>query len=223
MSNNEGIPQRARRSESMTGAEALIDLLVSPGQAPSCNSAAAVDDTDFNSRVDFQHVNICTLPSSCTLPDRLAEGSPLSPRRSKAVAALSGLAGLGDIPPEAMAILESVGSAPSSATSELKSKRSKVSPSSADGKKKTAGSTGKRKHGSGPAHKPGVNGTLNMGRWTTEEHNRFLKGLEIFKKDWKNIAAMVRTRTVVQVRFGFLHLMILFFLLFSVIFNWHRR
>ena len=48
-----------------------------------------------------------------------------------------------------------------------------------------AGSTtGKREHASGPAHKPGTDGTENVGRWTTVEHSRFLRGLEIFEKDW---------------------------------------
>ena len=38
------------------------------------------------------------------------------------------------------------------------------------------------------------------GRWTSEEHNLFILGLQIHNKQWKNIADMVKTRTVVQIR-----------------------
>lgn len=40
----------------------------------------------------------------------------------------------------------------------------------------------------------------NAGRWTDEEHNRFLQGLERHGKVWKSIATVVQTRSVVQVR-----------------------
>jgi SHAQKYF class myb-like DNA-binding protein len=36
--------------------------------------------------------------------------------------------------------------------------------------------------------------------WTDEEHNRFLEALHIYHRDWKKIAAHVRTRTVFQAR-----------------------
>jgi len=38
------------------------------------------------------------------------------------------------------------------------------------------------------------------GRWTQEEHELFLKGLQIYNKQWKLIADMIKTRTVVQIR-----------------------
>jgi SHAQKYF class myb-like DNA-binding protein len=38
------------------------------------------------------------------------------------------------------------------------------------------------------------------GRWTTEEHNLFLEGLRLHQKQWKSIADLVKTRTVVQIR-----------------------
>lgn len=39
-----------------------------------------------------------------------------------------------------------------------------------------------------------------MGRWTQEEHDRFLKGLEEHGRNWKAVAEVVGTRTVMQVR-----------------------
>jgi SHAQKYF class myb-like DNA-binding protein len=43
-------------------------------------------------------------------------------------------------------------------------------------------------------------GREKVGRWTDEEHQVFLEGLEIHGKAWKVIAVMIGTRTVVQVR-----------------------
>jgi SHAQKYF class myb-like DNA-binding protein len=43
-------------------------------------------------------------------------------------------------------------------------------------------------------------GKKDPGRWTTEEHMLFLKGLEIYGKSWKKISEIVKTRTVVQIR-----------------------
>ena len=40
----------------------------------------------------------------------------------------------------------------------------------------------------------------HTGRWTKEEHEAFLQGLQIYGKEWKKVAAKVRTRTVVQTR-----------------------
>lgn len=40
----------------------------------------------------------------------------------------------------------------------------------------------------------------NTGRWTGEEHNRFLQGLQQHGKVWKSIATVVKTRSIVQVR-----------------------
>lgn len=41
---------------------------------------------------------------------------------------------------------------------------------------------------------------LPVGRWTSEEHALFLKGLEMHGKGWKKIAKLIKTRTVVQIR-----------------------
>lgn len=43
-------------------------------------------------------------------------------------------------------------------------------------------------------------GKESTGRWTREEHNLFVKGLELFGKGWKKIANLIKTRTVVQIR-----------------------
>jgi len=40
----------------------------------------------------------------------------------------------------------------------------------------------------------------STGRWTREEHGTFLKGLELHGKGWKKISALIKTRTVVQIR-----------------------
>ncbi|OEU20545.1 hypothetical protein FRACYDRAFT_165241, partial [Fragilariopsis cylindrus CCMP1102] len=37
-------------------------------------------------------------------------------------------------------------------------------------------------------------------RWTSEEHNLFLQGLELHGKGWKKIAGLIKSRTVVQIR-----------------------
>ena len=199
---SDGIPQRARRSESVTGAEALIDLFVSPvANKPAANSGGSM------------RINVKSFSPSQARPDRHPEVSPLSPRRSKAVAALSGLAGMSGFTPGAAAPTRNAaernsgplsGAGGSASAQKAKGSRGRKAPASnARRKKKSTPQKGKRKHGSGPAHKPGANGTENVGRWTTDEHDRFLKGLEIFQKDWKNIAALVGTRTVVQVGFSF--------------------
>jgi SHAQKYF class myb-like DNA-binding protein len=44
---------------------------------------------------------------------------------------------------------------------------------------------------------PGMEST---GRWTKQEHNKFLQGIEKYGKEWKKVAAFVRTRTVMQTR-----------------------
>ena len=43
-------------------------------------------------------------------------------------------------------------------------------------------------------------GEEKVGRWTEEEHEIFLEGLQMHGKQWKTIATMIGTRTVVQVR-----------------------
>jgi SHAQKYF class myb-like DNA-binding protein len=40
----------------------------------------------------------------------------------------------------------------------------------------------------------------NTGRWTAEEHRLFLQGLDEHGKGWKKIAALIKSRTVVQIR-----------------------
>lgn len=46
-----------------------------------------------------------------------------------------------------------------------------------------------------------INGKLyNIGRWTDEEHNKFMEGIKIFGKDWKKVQQYVGTRTSAQSR-----------------------
>jgi SHAQKYF class myb-like DNA-binding protein len=40
----------------------------------------------------------------------------------------------------------------------------------------------------------------HTGRWTKEEHEAFLSALQQYGKEWKKVAAKVKTRTVVQTR-----------------------
>jgi SHAQKYF class myb-like DNA-binding protein len=42
--------------------------------------------------------------------------------------------------------------------------------------------------------------TIVAGRWTAAEHDLFVKGLQMYNKQWKMIAELIQTRTVVQVR-----------------------
>ncbi len=44
------------------------------------------------------------------------------------------------------------------------------------------------------------NGLEHTGRWTSLEHSLFLNALRKYGREWKKVAAMVRTRTVVQTR-----------------------
>ena len=41
---------------------------------------------------------------------------------------------------------------------------------------------------------------IAVGRWSDAEHDLFLVGLHKYGREWKDIADVVRTRTVVQVR-----------------------
>lgn len=43
-------------------------------------------------------------------------------------------------------------------------------------------------------------GQEHTGRWTREEHQAFLSALKMYGKEWKKVAAKVKTRTVVQTR-----------------------
>jgi SHAQKYF class myb-like DNA-binding protein len=47
---------------------------------------------------------------------------------------------------------------------------------------------------------PIVHGAEHTGRWTKREHELFLEALKKHGKEWKKVAAMVKTRTVVQTR-----------------------
>ena len=43
-------------------------------------------------------------------------------------------------------------------------------------------------------------GQEHTGRWTKQEHEAFLSALQMYGKEWKKVAAKVKTRTVVQTR-----------------------
>jgi SHAQKYF class myb-like DNA-binding protein len=45
-----------------------------------------------------------------------------------------------------------------------------------------------------------TNNSEKVGRWTDQEHEVFLEGLTKYGKQWKTIANLIGTRTVVQVR-----------------------
>lgn len=45
-----------------------------------------------------------------------------------------------------------------------------------------------------------LNNTNNRGRWSQEEHNKFLLGLKIFGKNYNLIQNLIKTRTKVQIR-----------------------
>eukprot|EP00981_Chlorochromonas_danica_P001222 scaffold268_cov210-Ochromonas_danica.AAC.17 len=46
----------------------------------------------------------------------------------------------------------------------------------------------------------GAQGAESTGRWTRQEHELFLEALKKYGKEWKKVASMVKTRTVVQTR-----------------------
>mmetsp|Transcript_9353 Transcript_9353/g.11210 ORF Transcript_9353/g.11210 Transcript_9353/m.11210 type:complete len:215 (+) Transcript_9353:454-1098(+) len=57
-----------------------------------------------------------------------------------------------------------------------------------------------KKSDSSHVDEDGTSHTINTGRWTREEHNMFLHGLETYGKEWKKIADLIKTRSVVQIR-----------------------
>jgi SHAQKYF class myb-like DNA-binding protein len=59
------------------------------------------------------------------------------------------------------------------------------------------GGAGKRKR---PSKEEGATAEKLTGRWTAEEHSLFLRGLEMHGEDNKKIAALVKSRTVTQVK-----------------------
>jgi SHAQKYF class myb-like DNA-binding protein len=63
-------------------------------------------------------------------------------------------------------------------------------------------SSGGGRHSTGTAIPARVveTGHEHTGRWTKEEHESFLSALKNYGKEWKKVAAKVKTRTVVQTR-----------------------
>lgn len=47
---------------------------------------------------------------------------------------------------------------------------------------------------------PSNSGAERAGRWTKEEHEIFLNAIKKYGKEWKKVAALIKTRTVVQTR-----------------------
>ena len=45
----------------------------------------------------------------------------------------------------------------------------------------------------------GINNCSLSGRWTNEEHDRFMEGINKYGMDWKAISDYVGTRTLIQV------------------------
>lgn len=45
-----------------------------------------------------------------------------------------------------------------------------------------------------------IQDTENLGRWNKIEHDAFLSGFELYGKNWNQVAAHVKTRTVIQTR-----------------------
>jgi SHAQKYF class myb-like DNA-binding protein len=41
---------------------------------------------------------------------------------------------------------------------------------------------------------------MNGGRWTEQEHQSFLAGLRLYGREWKKVAAKIKTRTSAQIR-----------------------
>ena len=41
---------------------------------------------------------------------------------------------------------------------------------------------------------------IRHGRWLEKEHDLFLEGVKKFGKDWRKVATVVTTRTVLQIR-----------------------
>jgi len=40
----------------------------------------------------------------------------------------------------------------------------------------------------------------SAGRWTTEEHQLFLQGVQLFGREWKKMQPLIKTRSIVQIR-----------------------
>jgi SHAQKYF class myb-like DNA-binding protein len=70
-----------------------------------------------------------------------------------------------------------------------------VSPSNGGGR-----GTGRAKFDPNTPGRVVETGQEATGRWTKEEHEAFLSALQTYGKEWKKVAAKVKTRTVVQTR-----------------------
>lgn len=53
---------------------------------------------------------------------------------------------------------------------------------------------------SNKSRRQGADGGYQTGRWTREEHLKFLEGLNLHGREWKRVAECIRTRTSAQVR-----------------------
>ena len=57
-----------------------------------------------------------------------------------------------------------------------------------------------------PFHLPNIpnsdssNNSFNIGRWTEEEHQKFIEGILEYGNDWKNVQQVVITRSSTQAR-----------------------
>lgn len=48
--------------------------------------------------------------------------------------------------------------------------------------------------------KKGDNNIFNEGKWSKEEHDKFLEGIELYGMNWKKVKKLVDIRTLIQVR-----------------------
>lgn len=51
-----------------------------------------------------------------------------------------------------------------------------------------------------PEEKVVESGQENTGRWSDDEHKAFLLGLQLHGREWRKVASVVKTRTVMQTR-----------------------
>lgn len=94
-------------------------------------------------------------------------------------------------PPRApVRVVTAIGSQDPTATSSVKTSKSK----------KKSGATVTMATAATAQSSGGQSSGENTGRWTAEEHNLFLQGLELHGKGWKKIAGLIKSRTVVQIR-----------------------
>ena len=41
---------------------------------------------------------------------------------------------------------------------------------------------------------------VSSGRWTTDEHQLFLQGVQLYGREWKKMQPLIKTRSIVQIR-----------------------